>query len=433
MNKIKIKDIDEEIYFERLDNGLEVYLYNKESFVNNYVTFTTKFGSVYNEFVPIGETKYKKVPNGIAHFLEHKVFVQEHDPQPTEFFSDSGTICNAYTTFKNTTYLFSGANNLKENINFLLDYVQSPYFTKENVESEKGIITEEINMCNDRPTDVMFEEIRKNAFFKNNFKESIIGTVEDINSINEKLLYTCYNTFYHPSNMFLVVTGTFDKDEIMEVIRNNQEKKEFKKANELKVKEIKEPDKIVKKESIIELNTDIPKVAYNIKLPFNKEMEKRKYSLYLYIIFACLFDDTSEFDEKLKSENIITSSIYFNALNCDTHLLLSLINETNNYKELLKEIKNNLKNINISKEDFDRKKKVLISNEIFLYDNVEAINETIIDNILFENKIADDIIPLIKSLNYEELKEIIKNLNLSNNTTVILKNNKNNVIINENE
>ena len=426
MKIINMQDSNEKIYYEKLDNGLEVYFYTKENFHNNYVTFTTKFGSVYNEFVPIGEEKMIKVPNGIAHFLEHKVFVQEKDPQPTEFFSESGTICNAYTTFKNTTYLFSGSNNIIENINYLLDYVQSPYFTDENVESEKGIITEEINMCNDRPSDILYEEIRKNTFFNNNFKESIIGTVEEINIIDKDMLYTCYNTFYHPSNMILVVTGNFDKDKVLEAIRENQNKKDFEAAKKIKIKEVKEPDKVVKKESIITLNTDIPKVAYNIKIPFNTKIDKRKYSLYLYIIFSCLFDDTSIFDEKLKNENIITNTVYFNLLNCDSHILVSLINETHKYKELLKEIKNNLENLTISEEDFERKKKVLISNEIYIYDNIEIINEMIIDNILFEGKLNDNIIPLIKELNYDELNEVIDNLNLSNNTTVILKNDNNN-------
>jgi len=422
MKAINMKGVDEKIYYEKLDNGLEVYLYTKDDFHNNYVTFTTKFGSINNEFVPIGEDKMIKVPNGIAHFLEHKVFVQENDPQPSEFFSESGTMCNAYTTFKNTTYLFSGSNNLCENINYLLDYVQSPYFTEENVESEKGIITEEINMCNDRPTDILYEEIRRNAFSNNNFKESIIGTVEDINSIDKDMLYTCYNTFYHPSNMILVVTGNFDKDKVMEVIRENQDKKDFEKVREVKIKEIKEPDKIGKKESIININTDIPKIAYNIKLPFNKKIDRRKYSLYLFIIFSLLFDDTSEFDEKLKNDGIITNTIYFNLLNCDTHILISLINETHKHKELLKEIKANLEDINISEEDFERKKKVLISNEMFIYDNIEIINEMIIDNILFDGELKDDIIPLIKELNYKELNEVINSLNLSNNTTVLLKN-----------
>ena len=422
MKTINMQVVNEKIFYDKLDNGLEVYLYNKETFHNNYVTFTTKFGSVYNEFVPLGEDKMIKVPNGVAHFLEHKVFEQENDPQPTEFFSESGTIYNAYTTFKNTTYLFSGANNLENNINFLLDYVQSPYFTLENVENEKGIICEEINMCNDRPTDLLYEEIRKNTFFNNKFKESIIGTTEEVNSITKDMLYTCYNTFYHPSNMVLVITGNFNPSEIIDLVKENQSKKEFPKPSKISIKEVKEKDKVVKKESVIYSNTDIPKVSYNIKVPFDKEVVKRKFSLYLYILFSCLFDDTSEFDERLKNNNIITSGVYFNLLNCDTHILISLINETYKYKELIKEIQDNLNNLNISKEDFERKKKVLISNEISIYDNIEIVNEMIIDNVIFENKLSENIITLIKELNYEELLEVIKRLDLSNNTTVTLKN-----------
>lgn len=421
MKKIKLKESNEIIYYDKLDNGLEVYLYNKDNFHSNYVTFTTKFGSVYNEFVPIGESKMIKVPHGVAHFLEHKVFEQENDPQPMEFFSETGAVTNAYTTFKNTTYLFECSNDLIKNINYLLDFVQSPYFTDENVEEEKGIINEEINMCNDRPADKLYEEIRKNIFSNNNFKDSIIGTHKDISDIDKDILYTCYNTFYHPSNMFLVVTGNFNPDEVFNAIKENQDKKEFKEQEEIKIKKIKENDEVVKKESILNINTEIPKVSYNIKLPFNKKIDKRKYSLYLYIIFACLFDDTSLLDEKLKKDNIITNSIYFNLLNCDTHILISLINETNKYNELLDNIKETLSNIEINKDDFERKKKVLISNELFLYDNIEVVNEMIIDNILFDNKLIDNIIPIIKELNYEELCSVIDSLNLDNNTIVILK------------
>lgn len=421
MKTINMKDSNEVIYYEKLDNGLEVYLYNKDNFHSNYVTFTTKFGSIYNEFVPIDKDKFIKVPYGVAHFLEHKVFAQEDGVDPMEFFSKTGAVTNAYTTFKNTTYLFNCANNLLENINYLLDFVQSPYFTTDNVEEEKGIIKEEINMCNDRPSDILYEEIRKNTFFKNNFKDSIIGTHKDIDSIDKDILYTCYNTFYHPSNMFLVVTGSFDPNEVLNTIKENQSKKEFAKAKEIKIKKVEEVDKIVKNKSIININTFIPKVSYNIKLPFYKEISKRKFSLYLYIIFSSLFDDTSVLDDRLKKEGIITSSVYFNLLNCDTHVLISLINETKKYDELLDNIKLTLDNINISNEDFERKKKVLISNELFIYDNIEVVNEMIIDNVLFENKLSDDIIPIIKSLNYEELLTVINNLKLNNNNIVILK------------
>ena len=422
MKEIKLKGIDETIYYKKLNNGLDVYLYCNSNVTNNYVTFTTKFGSIYNEFVPINKDKYIKVPYGVAHFLEHKLFAQKEEPQPEEFFGRSGAMCNAYTTFKNTTYIFSGPNNLKENINFLLDYVQEPYFTNENVKKEKGIIDQEINMCNDNLSDVLYEHIRKNSFHNNPFKESIIGEKKDIAKITPEILNTCYETFYHPENMFLVVTGNFNKEEILKEIENNQINKKFKEFKKIKTKEYKEKDSVSKEREIIKKDTNISKYSYNIKIKENSKISKRKYNLYLFILFSILFDDTSLFDEEMKKEGIISTSLYINILNCDTHTIISLINETNNYEELEKNIEKQLKNINIKEEDLERKKKVLISNEIFSFENIEVVNDMIVDNIIFDNKIENNMISMIKSINKKELDSIIKNIDLSNKTIVVIKN-----------
>ena len=242
MKKIRIKGVEEDIFYEKLDNGLEVYLYTKDTVHSNYVTFTTKYGSVYNEFVPINSDKMTTFPKGIAHFLEHKVFAQKEDPQPMEFFARSGAVCNAYTTFKNTTYLFYATESLKENIEYLLDYVQNIYLTDESVENEKDIISEEIHMYDDRPMSILEEKVRKNTLKTNPYKDSIIGTTKDIRSITKEDLETCYHTFYHPSNMFMVITGNFDPEEIMNVIKENQSKKEFSKEGSIKIKEFTEED-----------------------------------------------------------------------------------------------------------------------------------------------------------------------------------------------
>ncbi len=422
MEKIKIKDIEEYVYYEKLDNGLEVYLYTKDNVHNNYVTFTTKYGSVYNEFVPINESKMTTFPKGIAHFLEHKVFAQKDDPQPMDFFAKSGSICNAYTTFRNTSYLFYATESLKENIEYLLDYVQNIYLTEESVESEKGIITEEIHMYEDRPSEVLAENIRLNTLSNNPYKDSIIGTVDDINTITKETLETCYYTFYNPSNMFMVVTGNFDPDEIMNVIRENQSKKEFDKLEEIKIKEFKEDDKVVKEMEVLKVPTNIPKVAYTLKIPLKDvKISRRKLHLYSYILFTSLFDETSSFDEETKKEGIINNTTYVSLLNVDTHLLISLINETNKYDEFLNKVKDRLSKLEVSRVDFDRKKKVLISNEVFAYENIENVNDIIIDNIVFDGKFEDNPIEVIDELNIDELNDLIKKMNIKNTSTIILK------------
>lgn len=422
MEKIKIKDIEEYVYYEKLDNGLEVYLYTKDNVHNNYVTFTTKYGSIYNEFVPIGETKMTAFPKGIAHFLEHKVFVQKEDPQPMEFFGRTGSICNAYTTFRNTSYLFYATESLKENIEFLLDYVQNIYLTEESVECEKGIITEEIHMYEDRPSDVLAEKIRYNTLSNNPYKDSIIGTVKDIESITKKDLETCYYTFYNPSNMFMVVTGHFNPEEIMNTIRENQSKKKFEELKDIKIKEFKEDNKVVKEKEVLNIHTNVPKVAYTLKVPLKDiNLSRRKLHLYSHIIFTSLFDETSSFDEILKKEGIINNTTYVSLLNTDTHLLISLINETPKYDEFLNKVKERLINLEVAEEDFNRKKKVLISNEIFAYENIETINDIIIDNIIFNGKFEDNPIEVIEELNIEELRDLIKKMDIENNSTIILK------------
>ena len=422
MKKIKLKDIDEFVYYEKLDNGLEVYLYSKDTVHSSYVTFTTKYGSVYNEFIPIGEDKMKTFPKGIAHFLEHKVFVQKEDPQPMEFFAESGSNCNAYTTFRNTTYLFYATKSLKENINYLLDYVQNIYLTDESVESEKGIISEEIHMYEDRPNDILNEKIRLNTLHNNPYRDSIIGTVSDIEKITKEDLETCYHTFYHPSNMFIVVTGNFNPEEIMKVITDNQSKKQFKSMDKIKIKQFKEEDKVVKEKEVIKVSTNIPKVAYTLKIPLKDiNISRRKLHLYMYILFTTLFDETSIFNEELKKDGIINNTTYVSLLNCNTHLLISLINETTKYEEFLDKVKERLENLEVQESDFNRKKKVLVSNEIFAFESVEMVNDIIIDNIIYDNKLEDNPIEVIENLNIDELRELIKKLNIKNTSTVIVK------------
>lgn len=421
MKKITINKIDEDIYYHKLNNGLDIYFYVNEHLHNNSVTFTTRYGSVYNEILS-QNGKYKKVPNGIAHFLEHKVFVQKDGPQPEEFYGMSGCLSNAYTTFKNTTYLFTGPKNIYENVNYLLDFVQNIYLTDENVESEKGIIIQEINMCNDRPSDILYDKIRENAIKVSPFRESIIGTVESVNSITKEELLECYHNYYHPNNMFLVVTGNFDIYKMLEVIKHNQEGKNFEKKSSLKLKKYDEPDKVVKEREIVKCNTNIPKVAYSIKIPIKPfNIDKRKLSVYMFIIFNLLFGDTSLFDEEAKKKKIITNTIYYNILNIDTHFIVSLMNNCEKYEELIKMIDEKLKCINFDEKELLRKKKVLISNEVFSYENVEMVNDMIVDNIIFDNHIEEDMISLIEDINMEELNNIVKKIDFNNKSIVILK------------
>src|SRR6476620_10614708 len=150
MEKITFDQIQEELYHEKLPNGLNVYILPKKGFNKSYATFTTKYGSVDNHFMPLGKNEFLKVPDGIAHFLEHKLFEKE-DGDVFQQFSKQGASANAFTSFTRTAYLFSSTSDFEQNLTTLVNFVQEPYFSEKTVEKEKGIIGQEIQMYQDNP------------------------------------------------------------------------------------------------------------------------------------------------------------------------------------------------------------------------------------------------------------------------------------------
>lgn len=421
MQKTSLNKMDLDVFSKTLSNGLKVYIIPKKEVNNIYVTFTTKYGSNIVEFVPNGEKDYIKVPLGIAHFLEHKMFEQEDEIDVFNFFSERGSDANANTNNKKTTYLFSGPNFFKENLEFLLDYVQKPYFTDENVEKEKGIIIQEMKMYQDDPYSKLYEAILDASFINNNTKYPIIGTEDSVNSITKEDLYDCYKTFYHPSNMVLVVTGNVNPEETIEIIESNQSKKEFKKPEKIKIKEYNEPDNVDAKKKIITANVTLPKVSINYKININniKNIPLRKKLLYLSILFDSKFGGTSLINEKLRESKIISDSIDVSSVDADSHILFIIMGETNKEKDFLDAIKKEMLDLTISEQELERKKKTIISSMIYASDSIMRINHKIMNDYLKYGEIIDNNYDEVKSLNYEEFSKFIKELDVSNYNIVV--------------
>lgn len=421
MQKTSLNKMDLDVFSKTLSNGLKVYIIPKKEVNNIYVTFTTKYGSNIVEFVPNGEKDYIKVPLGIAHFLEHKMFEQEDEIDVFNFFSERGSDANANTNNKKTTYLFSGPNFFKENLEFLLDYVQKPYFTDENVEKEKGIIIQEMKMYQDDPYSKLYEAILDASFINNNTKYPIIGTEDSVNSITKEDLYACYKTFYHPSNMVLVVTGNVNPEETIEIIESNQSKKEFKKPEKIKIKEYNEPDNVDAKKKIITANVTLPKVSINYKININniKNIPLRKKLLYLSILFDSKFGGTSLINEKLRESKIISDSIDVSSVDADSHILFIIMGETNKEKDFLDAIKKEMLDLTISEQELERKKKTIISSMIYASDSIMRINHKIMNDYLKYGDIIDNNYDEVKSLNYEEFSKFIKELDVSNYNIVV--------------
>ncbi|WP_314064014.1 EF-P 5-aminopentanol modification-associated protein YfmH [uncultured Vagococcus sp.] len=310
MERIDYPVLDETLYTETLANGLRVTLLPKVGFNKTYGLFTTNYGSIDNQFIPIGETEFTEVPDGIAHFLEHKMFEKENG-DVFQIFGKQGASANAFTSFTRTSYLFSSTGQVAKNMETLLDFVQGPYFTKETVDKEKGIIGQEIQMYQDDANWRLFFGIISNLYPKHPLHIDIAGTIESIGEITAEDLYLCYNTFYHPSNMNLLVVGKMDPEEMMALIRENQGAKEFPAAAPIERRFPVEDGSDIIKESQLKMPVSRPKGIVGIKgigaLPTDG-LELLRYKTSASLLMELLFGDTSANQLAMYDEGLIDDS-----------------------------------------------------------------------------------------------------------------------------
>ena len=312
MNKTEYDQINETLYHEVLPNGLTVYLLPKNDYHKTYGLFSTNYGSIDNEFIPYGSDKKIKVPDGIAHFLEHKLFEKE-DGDVFQLFGQQGASADAFTSFTKTSYLFSTTDQVEKNLTTLLDFVQAPYFTEETVNKEKGIIGQEIQMYEDDPNWRMFFGILNNLYPEHPLHIDIAGTVESIEAITADDLYTCYRTFYQPSNMVLFVVGKLEPEKLMELIRTNQNAKDFPPAQKIERYFPDNNGDIIAKSSMRSAITR-DKFVLGIKgldvLPAEGK-ELLRYKTALNLLFQLLLGNTSQNYLKMYNDGLIDDSFGF--------------------------------------------------------------------------------------------------------------------------
>ncbi|OJG79697.1 M16 family peptidase [Enterococcus pallens] len=293
-----------------LPNGLTVYLLPKEGYHKTYGLFSTNYGSIDNTFIPRGGDEFITVPDGIAHFLEHKMFEKE-EGDVFQKFGEQGASANAFTSFTRTSYLFSTTDQLELNLATLLDFVQEPYFTEESVQKEQGIIGQEIQMYQDDPNWQQFFGILKNMYPKHPLHIDIAGTVESIAEITAEDLYTCYRTFYHPSNMTLFVVGNLEPEALMSFIRENQAQKEFAAPEPIQRQFPTEGLEDIIQVSEQKMPVAMPKSIVGVKgisaLPEN-DKERLIFKLSVDLLLQLLVGNTSQNYLRLYNEGIIDDS-----------------------------------------------------------------------------------------------------------------------------
>ena len=420
MKKINLKGLEQDVYVETLKNNLNVIMVPYTNKKNYFMTYATRYGSNINAFVPVGSKKGITVPNGIAHFLEHKMFEQADGVDPFTFFAESGTGANASTSYTSTQYICYGTKEFSKNLDFLLKFVNEPYFTDENVLKEKGIIKEEIKMYDDIPESVLENKLKENLYHIDPHRIDIAGACSDIDKITKEDLYLCYNTFYNPNNMFIIIAGNFNKEEALDIIKNRLDKKENR-LSKITVKDYKEPKSVYKKEEELSVNIKVPKIGLGYK--FSKEDlkldDELELDLYLSMLTSLLFGSASLFRERVRKENLMTN-FYYEWDDIKKYKSLLLYAETENPDLLVAEIEKELSNIIITQEDFERMKKVWISNEVKMIDYVETTVNNLYDDMIRYKKVIDNKVELIRNLDFNKLSKLLGQMKFNNRSKVIL-------------
>ncbi|WP_141333909.1 EF-P 5-aminopentanol modification-associated protein YfmH [Paenibacillus sp. tmac-D7] len=405
MQTIPYPQVKETLYSEQLPNGLTVFILPKEGFQKTYATFSTKYGSIDNHFRVEGRPE-QKVPDGIAHFLEHKMF-EEPTGDIFSVFAAQGASANAFTSFDRTAYLFSATGHIRENLTTLLDFVQHPYFTDENVEKEKGIIGQEIKMYQDNPDWRVYFGLIETMFHVHPVHIDIAGTVESIGEITKEMLYECYHTFYHPTNMSLFVVGGVDPQEIMDLVKQNQAAKTFKPQGEIHRLFETEPGEVKAPRKESTLPVSVPKCLFGCKessQPLRgREMMKRE--LAMKVVLDILVSPSSAIYQKLYDEQLISDS-FGSEYNIAEQYAFSVIGGDTKDPELLinrvKEEIDKVKASGIDRADFERSKKKKIGAFLRQLNSPEAIaNE--FTKYRFKDMDLFDILPVYEQLSLEDV------------------------------
>jgi len=409
----------EEIYKTKLSNGLRIFVCKKPGFVKTVGMYGTVYGSIDNDFVDITTGKRLKVEDGIAHFLEHKLFEQE-GANALDVFAKMGVSSNAYTSFDHTVYFYETSSKHEECLDKLLDFVNTPYFTDKNVEKEKGIIAQELRMYEDEPSSVVYYNVLR-AMYKNfPLNVDIGGTVESVYRIDKEALYSCYNTFYNPANMFVIVMGDVDVDKTVNQIKNffNNMKNRTTGTVERFVKE--EQKEIATKELQKELDIYMPYVCMGFKHGKQTGKTNVKNTVIVELLNEMCFSTLSDFYEDLYKKKIVTEPVEINYECGKDFSHTVIIGVSKKYKELenvLKEYITALRETGVDSKLFEIAKKKKQGELIYDAENVMAIHRTVIDSII-QNTNVFETSDVLDKITKEDIDNFIKD-NLREDNMVI--------------
>lgn len=409
--------LNEKIHVQKLENGLTVILIPKKGGLKKYAAYATHFGSLNYKFKTENENEVVTVPDGVAHFLEHKLFEQEDGVNALDRLTKMGANPNAYTSFNHTSYLFECTENFEEVLKALIQFVQNPYLTEENVEKEKGIIGQEIQMYDDDPGWQLFFGLL-NALYNNHaITKDIAGTIESISHITPEILYQCYNTFYDPSNMVFCVAGDIDVEKTLDIIKENSKKQKV--FSDIDRFYGDESDEIKTKKVEKNMDVSMPMFSIGFKDLSNKQKLKSgipnelnetiKRDVAMQIALELITGESTKLYEDLYNEGLITKPLTGEFASEEDYAYSAISGEAKDVEKVIERINqkiNDLKEKGIDDTEFERTKKNLYGRFVRGFEDVSTIANMFVND-FFRGVNAASYVEVYKTIDKKNVEEVI--------------------------
>lgn len=398
-------DLLEESYYE-IDHksGLKIYVMNKEGYTSSYAIFGTAFGSADNSFVT-AEGEKITLPDGTAHFLEHKLFESE-EKDAFDRFAQTGAMANAYTSFDRTCYLFQCGDNLYENLETLLDFVQTPYFTEQTVQKEQGIIGQEIKMYEDSPEWQATMNLLAGLYHNCAVNTDIAGTVESIAEITPEILYKTYSGFYNLNNMVLAVVGNVQPEKVLDICDRMLKVDNTPPAKSISVDE---PESSVRQKTVKKMDIEIPVFAFGYKEP-HSNIKSLKEKILTVILNQILIGNMSPLYQSLIEEGLINDSFeseYFTSRNYSAILFSGISQDPETVKVKFEQEVERVRKNGIDKELFDCIVKDLYGDYIVFFNSIERIANAFCECKFSDIGLFDDM-DIYKSITVEDAQKLLE-------------------------
>ena len=395
--------INEKYYYVKHKSGLDIYVFPKKM-TQKTALLGVKFGSVYEEGSLV-DGEEKKFPSGIAHFLEHKLFSNENGIDAAELLGSLGADANAYTSNNKTVYMFSGTENFYDALKELILFVYNPYFTKANVKSERGIITQEIKMCLDSPYDVVSQNLLMALYGDCKLSNDVLGTEKTIKKINEKTLYECYKSFYRYSNMALVICGDVDEEMVFEIVDSNLPQKEDSKVPILPTLSYDSAVNMAYIEKKMPVSQTVLEIGIKDRKPSNDVRERLERDVAMTILDEIIFSRAGELYNELFESGLINESYSYGYSLTRDAAFHSIYAESENPDLVLEKIKSHIQKVKqngLNEKDFIRCKRVMMAEFTRDFDSVDDIANSLL-NFVFEGSDVFEYRRIIEKVSFADV------------------------------